>query len=101
MAILIVPDQKTSEVEPKTGSAFSFPQLYRLLNCKAIEIINLGDGQLMIVSVAGKLKPKETHVSLKLNRAASIIARYALTDAECRIVGRALIVLASEVEQTS
>lgn len=103
MAMLIMPDGSGNEVQPENGKTFALPQLYCLLDCKMIEIINLHDGDLMIVDEEGRLKPIEMQ---KFNFCASVVARHALgfsaeralTDEKCKIMGRALVIRATEID---
>lgn len=57
MALLIPANdnEPVREVQPKNGEDFTLKELYALLDCQYIEVINLPDGRIMVVDEEGKL----------------------------------------------
>lgn len=54
MAVLIKANGEKTEVHPEDGRYFSLYEMYTLLNCNLIDIINLDDGRLMVCDDEGK-----------------------------------------------
>ncbi len=76
-------------IDPANGSDFQLEELYRILECRTIEIVPLRHSQrIMIIDEEGKLgrEPKP------YNNAASLIAKleHSIQDDDC-IVGHALV----------
>lgn len=62
MATLIPADKNIPirEVEPANGTDFQLTELYTLLNCRTIDIIQLSDKHLMVLDDEGRLAKKTT-----------------------------------------
>ena len=55
MALVIKVNGQQTQVRPQNGQHFELPELYRLLECRVIDIIELADGRLMVIDDEGKL----------------------------------------------
>lgn len=91
MAKLITPTGVT-EVKPENGKDFKLDQLYRLLNCEMIQVVNLGHGNIMILDEEGKCKDVQVY-----NLIATMKTRGILADDDV-IIGNALICKSSELK---
>lgn len=56
MATLIKQDGTKKEVEPNNGSDFQLKEMYELIGCSMIQIIEIGD-QIMVIDEEGKFEP--------------------------------------------
>jgi hypothetical protein len=52
---LITPDGTITDITPMNGETFQLQELYELLECSYIEIVNSIDGRLIICDEEGKL----------------------------------------------
>lgn len=68
MPKLIKADGTTKKISPANGSSFQLKELYGLLECRTIELVDLSGGKMMIIDEEGKLSQK------KPNRTATDIA---------------------------
>ncbi len=58
MAKLIKHTGEIIEIEPENGSNFKLQELYKILNCRLIELVATRDGRLIILDEEGKLQNK-------------------------------------------
>lgn len=60
MALLIYPDGKLVKVDPENGKTFELDELYNLLDCEMIQIIEPPSkkGAILVIDEEGKLKGK-------------------------------------------
>lgn len=86
MATLISPENNCTDAQPANGKDFKLTELYKFLNCKIVEVVDLRNGKLMIIDEKGKLKS-----DFKFNNLATFIARPVLGSGD-RIAGFALII---------
>jgi hypothetical protein len=95
MATLYKTDGTTVEVQPENGSDFQLGELYRLIGCDMIEVVQLPrrDGEIMVIDEEGKLTNQPRNAS------ASRIAWYSngIRDDDC-IVGNALVCASKELK---
>lgn len=85
MATLIKTDGTKREFEPQNGRNFQLRELYELLSCSQVQIIELSNNQLMIMDEEGLFKDP-----VIMNKEATLLARDVLFDGDC-IVGDALV----------
>ena len=54
-SFLIKSTGETKKIKPKNGLNFELHELYDILNCKLIQLVNTVDGKLIILDEEGKL----------------------------------------------
>ena len=57
-ATLIKADGTVTEVSPENGTDFTIKEVYKLLNCRIVEVLPLYNGKIMIIDEEGKLRDK-------------------------------------------
>ena len=82
MAELIKHTGETVEIEPENGLNFKLQELYKILNCKLIELAATKDGRLIVLDEEGKLENKS------INAEATKLYKYGEQDV---IVGDVII----------
>ena len=60
-AILIKDTGEVMEIEPENGLNFKLQELYKILNCKLIELVVTKDGKLIVLDEEGKLQSKSVN----------------------------------------
>lgn len=71
-ATLIKTDGTVVEIEPLNGETFELQELYKLLDCELVEVVNLRRSEnILIIDEEGKYSQKF------INEAATVIARNA------------------------
>lgn len=86
MTQLIHPKQSPIEIAPVNGKYFTRNELKQYLNCELIQVIDIGNKQIMIIDEEGKLVEK----AKKMNPVATVMAAHVLYSYDC-IVGSAII----------
>lgn len=87
MAILIKTDGRRLVVHPENETDFSLAELYKMLDCEMVQVIELDGGRWMIFDEEGKLKPERVN---QMNHVATHEAALVLRDGDY-IAGHALI----------
>jgi hypothetical protein len=91
MAKLLTVDGKERVVSPANASrGFTLDEVYELLDCDLVQVVELGDGQAMIIDEEGKVYGRKGP-----NPAATKLAQPYLMPGD-EIVGHALVVGAGE-----
>ncbi len=98
MATLIKPDGEQLSVTPK-NEIFTLEEMYNLLECSCVQIIQLHDGRIMWIDENGKLKrhfinPMATFINPK----ATVLLEMAGGEPGDHIVGSALITDLNEID---
>jgi len=62
MAELIKDTGEIIKIEPKNGLNFKLQELYKILNCRLIELAATKDGKLIILDEEGKLYSKSVNI---------------------------------------
>jgi hypothetical protein len=90
MATLFKFDGQQAEVQPENGHNFQLEELYRLLDCTTIEIVNIADAEdeILIIDEESRLNPDFLKT---YNRDLSNLAGY-------NLFGNALLCKTNEVE---
>jgi|TARA_R100000093_G_C1937085_1_gene70763 hypothetical protein len=84
-AELIKVNGTTETVKPRNGKNFTLNELYKLLNCKMIELVKTHDDRTMVIDEEGKLNEMSWMMT---NAHATIMYKYGADDP---IVGDALV----------
>jgi hypothetical protein len=61
MAELIKTDGSRTEVNPRDGVSFHLDELYEMLSCHLIEVVDLPCGKILIIDEEGKITEKPTN----------------------------------------
>lgn len=59
MATLHFVNGTEKKVSPKNGSDLELEELYELIGCKMVEIIHLGEGEILVVDEEGAINGSE------------------------------------------
>lgn len=94
MATLLKADGSSTEVSPKNGKDFSLEELYSLIGCELVELVQLPKGRTMWLDEEGKLK----HPPKPRNSEATVLLHMAGGSPMDYIAGDALICEGWEVE---
>ena len=89
MAELIKHTGETIKIEPENGLNFKLQELYKILDCKLIELASTKDGRLIVLDEEGKLEDKS------INTEATKLYRYNEHDV---IVGDVIICNNNQIE---
>ena len=89
MAELIKDTGEVTEIEPENGLNFKLQELYKILNCRLIELVGTKDGRLIILDEEGKLQNKS------INTKATKLYKYGERDV---IVGDVVICNNKQIE---
>ena len=84
--------QKPEEKTPENGKNFKLKELYKMLDCKTIEVVGLSACQIMIIDEEGKLN------ELPYNDMATYYFRKAHPETRDFIVGNALVCSSNDIE---
>ena len=84
--------QEPKEISPENGKHFKLKELYKMLDCKMIEIVSLNACQIMIIDEEGKMN------DAPYNDMATYYFRKAHPQNNDFIVGNALVCSSNDVE---
>lgn len=88
---LVTVEDKRQEVVPENGKHFKLNELYRLLDCTSIQIVqSINEGELLVIDEEGKLKP-----NARTNVKATLLYAHGAQDP---VVGKALVCPAEMIE---
>jgi len=85
-------NQEPKEISPENGKNFKLDELYKMLDCKMIEIVNLSACQIMIIDEEGKMN------DAPYNDMATYYFRKAHPKNHDFIVGNALVCSSNDIE---
>lgn len=82
------------EVQPKNGKTFELEEMYKMLGCDMIEIVDLKNGEILIIDEEGKFKEHPIRNTIATNIARNHHAIWPMDE----IVGDVLLCKLEEVE---